>query len=174
MARLVAYCYTRLLTRLYRLPLSHHRHIELDSRQVHRSAPGTHLDRDCSSHCAHSIDHEAGAMKRASVRLSVCLSLCFIDRQQQRRAAGLMLSAPRTGDIDRLLNGAPAAGAPSYRRRAADAGAQQQLCQYYVDSQRARLNIDLVGWYEIPSPKTATDPATKRACVRQHGDTCTR
>jgi len=31
--------------------------------------------------------------KRQSVRLSVCP----IDRQQQRRAAGLLLSAPRTG-----------------------------------------------------------------------------
>jgi len=35
---------------------------------------------------------------------------------QQRRAAGLPLSARRAGDIDRLLFGAPAAGA----------GAQQQ------------------------------------------------
>jgi len=40
-------------------------------------------------------------------RLSVHLS----DRSKQRRAAGLLLSAQRAGDIDRLLHGAPTAGA---------------------------------------------------------------
>ena len=46
-------------------------------------------------------------MKRSSVSLSVRLSLrpslCPIDRQQQRRAAGLLLSALRARDIDRQL-----------------------------------------------------------------------
>jgi len=41
-----------------------------------------------------------GSMIWSSVRLSVCQSVCPIDRQQQRRAAGFPLSAPRTGDID--------------------------------------------------------------------------
>jgi len=54
-------------------------------------------------------------MKRSSVHPSVCA----IVRPQQRRAAGLLLSAWRTGDMDPLLHGAPAAGA-------AGAGAQQQ------------------------------------------------
>jgi len=38
----------------------------------------------------------AGSMKRSSVRPSVCP----IDRQQQRHAAGLLLSAVRAGDLD--------------------------------------------------------------------------
>jgi len=46
-------------------------------------------------------------MKRASVCVSVCpsdrLSVCPVDRQQQRRPAGLLLSALRTGDIGRQL-----------------------------------------------------------------------
>jgi len=41
-----------------------------------------------------------GSMIWSSVRLSVCQSVCPIDRQQQRRAAGFPLSAPRAGDID--------------------------------------------------------------------------
>ena len=44
-------------------------------------------------------------VKRPSVRLYVCT----VDRPQQRRAAGLLLSARQTGDIDRLLHGAPPA-----------------------------------------------------------------
>jgi len=51
-------------------------------------------------------------MKRPCVRPSVRPSVCFVDRAQQRRAAGLLLSARRTGDIDRLLHlhGAHAGG----------------------------------------------------------------
>jgi len=51
-----------------------------------------------------------------------CLPVCPIDQQQQRPAAGLLLSAPWTRDIDRLLHGAPAAGTPYRQRRAANAG----------------------------------------------------
>jgi len=51
-----------------------------------------------------------------------CLPVCPIDQQQQRRAAGLLLSAAWTRDIDRLLHGAPAAGTPYRQRRAANAG----------------------------------------------------
>ena len=40
-------------------------------------------------------------MKRLSARLSVRPSVRHIDRQQQRRAVSLLLSAPRPGDIDR-------------------------------------------------------------------------
>ena len=39
------------------------------------------------------IVHVAGFMQRSGVRSSVCLSVCPVDRQQQRRAAGLLLSA---------------------------------------------------------------------------------
>ena len=37
------------------------------------------------------------AIMLPSVRLSVRLSVCFIDRRQQQRPAGLLLSAVRTG-----------------------------------------------------------------------------
>ena len=48
-------------------------------------------------------------------------SVCPIDRQQQRRAAGLLLSARRAGGIDRLLSGTgcPVAAAPQQRESAA-------------------------------------------------------
>jgi len=39
-------------------------------------------------------------VERSSVCLPVRPSVCPIDREQQRRAAGLLLSAPRMGDID--------------------------------------------------------------------------
>ena len=59
---------------------------------------------------------------RPSVRPSVCLSVCPIIAPQ-RRAAGLLLSAERAGDIDRQLRatGASSNGATA-RRSAADAG----------------------------------------------------
>ena len=49
-------------------------------------------------------------------------SVCPVDRQQQRRAAGLLLSASRAGDIDGTS--VLAAGAPCSRRQslAATAG----------------------------------------------------
>jgi len=40
-------------------------------------------------------------MKRSSVRPYVSLSVCYIDRQQQRLTAGLMLRAMPAGDIYR-------------------------------------------------------------------------
>ena len=59
---------------------------------------------------------EAGSMKRF-VRPSVCP----VDRQQQRGAAGLLLSAVRAGDIDRQRRRRrPAAKAPQH-------GVQQQM-----------------------------------------------
>ena len=68
-------------------------------------------------------------MKRSSVRLSVRLSVCPIDRPQQQSAAGLLLSA-RWKRYHRLLHGAPTSGTPRRRRRPAAAapqhGAQQQ------------------------------------------------
>jgi len=57
-------------------------------------------------------------MKRSSVRPSVCP----IDRQQQRRAAGLLLSAVRRGDIDRQRRTpAPSSNGAAARRSAANA-----------------------------------------------------
>jgi len=41
-------------------------------------------------------------------------SVCTI-RQLQQNAAGLLLWAPRAGDIHRLLHGASAAGAAAFR-----------------------------------------------------------
>jgi len=54
----------------------------------------------------------------ARIETGECPSVCPVDRQQQRHAAGLLLSAVRVGDIDRQLR------APCSRRRrsAANAG----------------------------------------------------
>jgi len=60
-------------------------------------------------------------------------SVCPIDRQQQRRPAGLLLSALRTGGIDRLLQG---------RRLAVSSGRECGQC--YVVSRRKKLNGDLL------------------------------
>jgi len=46
-------------------------------------------------------------MKRPGVRPWVRLSVCSIDRQKQRRAAGLLLSAVQAGDIGGQRRGAP-------------------------------------------------------------------
>ena len=62
-------------------------------------------------------------VERPSVRLSVCP----IDGQQQRRAAGLLLSSLRAGDINRHLRARSGC-------RAAGAGAQQQMRAASVDS----------------------------------------
>ena len=79
----------------------------------------------------------AGSMKRSRVRLSVCP----IDRQQQRRAAGLLLSAPRAGYVDRLLHGAPAGCS---RHDVLQVPALSSKCgQRHVDSRCRRLNTDL-------------------------------
>jgi len=71
---------------------------------------------------------------RLFVRLSVRLSVCPIIWPQQRRAAGLLLSAVRAGDIDRqrrCSNGAAA------RRSAVNAGSVM------LAAEMTRLNIDL-------------------------------
>ena len=67
-------------------------------------------------------------------RLSTGLSVCLIDQQQQRRAAGLLLSVVSAGDIDRWRREprrepCPAAMAPQH-------GAQQQMRQCRVDRNR--------------------------------------
>ena len=48
-------------------------------------------------------------------RVSVRPSVCPVDRQQQRRAAGLLLSALRAGDMDGYLR-APASRIPAVDR----------------------------------------------------------
>ena len=82
-------------------------------------------------------------MKRYGVRPSFCLTRLA---PQPRRAAGLLLSAVRAGDIDRQLRAAapriPAAGALSSngaaaRRSAANAGS------VIFDSRGTRLIADL-------------------------------
>jgi len=60
-------------------------------------------------------------VERPSVGLSVCPSVCPVDRRQQRRAAGLLLNAVRAGDInDSGGRRRPAAAAPQH-------GALQQM-----------------------------------------------
>jgi len=56
-------------------------------------------------------------------RQSVRPSVCPVDRQQQRRAVGLLLSAMRTGDIDRQRPApAPSSNGVVARRSVANAG----------------------------------------------------
>jgi len=58
-------------------------------------------------------------------RTSVRLSVCPVDRQQQRRVAGLLLSAPPAGDIDRQRRAPGTQQQRRYstaRRSAANAG----------------------------------------------------
>jgi len=59
-------------------------------------------------------------------RYGVCTSVCPI-RPLQQRAAGLLLWAPRAGDIDRLLLGASAAGAAPFDPNSQHHGGQQQM-----------------------------------------------
>ena len=59
-------------------------------------------------------------MWRPSVSPSTRPSVCPVDRKQQRRAGGLLLSAVRAGDIGRQLR------ARCGKRAATCAGAQQQ------------------------------------------------
>jgi len=73
----------------------------------------------CLLFLPHCVLCEAGSIEtveRPSVRPFVCLSHP-INRQRQRLAAGLLLSTPRTGDIDRQQ-----APALSSNGAAADAG----------------------------------------------------
>jgi len=63
-------------------------------------------------------------MKRSSVRLSVCPSVCPIIRPQQRRAAGLLLSAMWAGDIDRQRQ----PGAQQQRRRSWARSSKREQC----------------------------------------------
>ena len=71
-------------------------------------------------HCSHSM-RQSLRNGTVSVPPSVCPSVCPIYRPLQQRAAGLLLWVPRTGDIDRLLHGASAAGAAAFRSLSADA-----------------------------------------------------
>jgi len=86
-------------------------------------------------------------MWRPSVSPSTRPSVCPVDRKQQRRAGGLLLSAVRAGDIGRQLRArcgkraATCAGAQQQRRRST---ALSSKCgQRHVDSRRRRLNTDL-------------------------------
>jgi len=76
----------------------------------------------------------AGSMKRWSVRPSVCPSVyladCPTDQQQQQWPAGLLLSAPRAGDIDRPLR----------------VGAMQQAHRSAVNSGSVTLTAHAGGW----------------------------
>jgi len=87
----------------------------------------------------HLLTLRAGSMKRSTVRPSVRLS-----HRSTAAAAGLLLSAPRTGDIDRLLHGAPA--------MLRSLSALSSKCgQRHVDSRRRRLNTDLLVRNELCS-----------------------
>jgi len=73
-------------------------------------------------------------MKRSSVRPSVCA----IIRQEQRRAAGLLLSAVRAGDISRQRR------APMQQQRRRSTAFSSKCGQCHVDGRGRRLNTDLL------------------------------
>jgi len=86
------------------------------------------------------IECGAGSISRSGVRPSVRLCVCPVIRPQQRRAAGLLLSAVRVGDIDRQRRAASSSGAAA-RRSAANAGSVTLT----AETTRLRLNTDLLG-----------------------------
>ena len=82
-----------------------------------------------------------GFMKRSSTRPSVCQSVCPIDQQQQRRAAGLLLSAVQPGDIDRQQR-APSSNCATARRSAANATSTDDTrCYLNVRSKLTRVSF---------------------------------
>ena len=103
-----------------------HRQCELDNyseRRVqilpifHRLQSETIMNNIFSTLPAYIV-RGAGSMKISSVRPSVCLSVCLIVRQHQRRAAGLL-----------------------QRWRGPALSSKREQC--HVDSQGTRLNTDL-------------------------------
>jgi len=90
---------------------------------------------------------------------SVCLSVCPIYRPLQQRAAGLLLWARRTGDIDRQ------------RRPPSSTAASSKCGQCHVVSWRRKLNTDLSRLcdYALHEPTVDTDiyvetPLVRTAC----------
>ena len=78
-----------------------------------------------------------------SVRPSVCPSY----RLLQQRAAGLLLRARRTGDIDRLLHGRrSAAAAPQQKRKGLHIMAVQQRTYGYLPSRGTSPATNDAGW----------------------------
>ena len=77
---------------------------------------------------------------RVYVTVWVCvhLSVCPIIRPQQRRAAGLLLSAPRSGDIDRAPSSKSAAA------RGSSAALSSKRGQCHVDSRVGEAEHRLV------------------------------
>ena len=72
-----------------------------------------------------------GSIKRSGVRLSVRQSVCPISRTQQRRAAGLLLSAVRAKDIDRQRR---APGSSSAAARGRSTALSSKCGQCHVDT----------------------------------------
>jgi len=68
--------------------------------------------------------------------------VCPVYRPLQQRAVGLLLGAPRAGDIDRLLHAAPAAGAQQQLRHSVTA-VSSKCEQCHVYSRRTSVNTHL-------------------------------
>jgi len=73
---------------------------------------------------------------RSRVLYATRASVCPVDRQQQPRAVGLLLSAPQTGDISQQQTLALNSNGAAARRSAVNAGS-------VVGSQGTRLNTNL-------------------------------
>jgi len=98
---------------------------------------------------------------RSRVRVTVGYSsVCPVDRQQQRRAAGLLLSALRAGDIDIDRQLRERCG-----RRAAGAGSK--CGQRHVEIRRRRLSTDLLSVYnsQINLPINITTISNQLFCL---------
>ena len=94
----------------------------------------------------------------------MCLSIS-VDRSQQWRAAGLLLGAPRAGDIDQQRR-APSSNGAAARGRCSKAG------QCHVYSRRRRLNTNLLLTERRRSaPYTAALCPIRRA-VKSDGVVC--
>ena len=100
----------------------------------------------CSSKNVHifgtvRISRGTGSIKWSSVRLSLCPSVrpsvCPVVRQQERRVAGLLLSALRAGDISREQAPVLSSNGAAARRTAANAGSVM------LTAELTRLNTDL-------------------------------
>jgi len=73
-------------------------------------------------------------------RPSLRPSVCPIDRQQQLRAVGLLLSAPRPADIDRQQ--APALSSNGAAARGHSTAISSKCGQCHVDNRGTTLNAD--------------------------------
>ena len=86
-----------------------------------------------------------GSVSSTVWRPSVCPSVCPIDRQQQRRPAGLLLRVLCTGDINRRLRCRVAANAGSVMLRTDEGGLAPQTCYGRMGSSDMLMLCSMLG-----------------------------